>query len=466
MGSAGFYRVILFLLFFWAGLPRICPALQAPAQENARFSLILIDLTCLRADHLSCYGYSRQTSPNIDKLARQEIWFTQAVSQAYWTLPSVASVLTGKYVPAHKMENRNQRLGPKQKTLAEVLKSNGYKTAAFVGGLDLDVIHNLDRGFEVYSDDTGDKPMGSFAQIFPRAVQWLDRNGHSQFFLFLQGYDAHPPFVSGQGYENKFDPDYRGLLDRFRLDYGFLKSISSDTAVLDGQRVKLGKKDIEHIIAHYDGGISYVDSLLGDFLARLEKMGLDKKTVILIFADHGEALYDHGSFDRFGTADLYEEVAHVPLFIKHPAIKGVKVDHQVQLIDIFPSVLNLLDVYSPDKTQGKSFYPLITTGSAPDDSEFAFSGWGRKQMVRTAGWKLIFDGNDFELYNIVKDRHEKINCINNNVKTAARLAEQLFRWQVENNLISPLNKGRIPREDVPGIFQGESVSGEYDPASP
>jgi arylsulfatase A-like enzyme len=427
MRLAVFHRKIMLMFFSLLFFPAVCAGGQGRAGENGKYNLVLIDISCLSADHLSCYGYPRQTSPVIDRLSREGIWFTQTASQAYWTLPSVASVLTGRYVPSHRVENRNQRLRNSTRTLADVLKSQGYRTAAFVGGLDLDASHNLGLGFEVYSDDTGDNPIGSFAQTFPRAVEWLARNGRGPFFLFIQGYDVHPSFVHPAEYVNKFDPDYRGVLDS--------------------------------IIAHYDGAIAYTDSLLGDFMERLQKSGLAGKTVVVIFSDHGEALYGHGSFDRFGKADLYDEVVHVPLVIQHPKIKSVKIDHQAQLIDIFPTVLDLLDIYRPDGIQGRSLYSLITTGFPPVDGEYAFGGWGGKEMVRTAGWKLIFDGKEFELYDIVRDRGEKLNCITKNAKIAADLARQLFSWHVKNYLITPSGKGGILMEDMPLVFQGTSKKG-------
>jgi len=443
------FVICLFFLYVvcagavWAGENKPNP------HNPEKYNIILIDITSLRADHLSCYGYVRNTSPYIDRLADEGIWFKQAVSQAYWTLPSVTSVLTSEYVCAHNVDSRQRRLNDSEVSIAEILKENGYKTAAFTGGLDLDSIHNLSQGFDEYFDDTQDQPMGYLSSSFSRALSWLKSEGKSPFFIFIQGYDIHPPFHYRDIYENVYDPDYHGIIDKHELDYPFLKKIQNGSLYLDNKKVKLSAKDIGHIIAHYDGGIRYVDSLLGDFLIEIEKSNFLNNTVIFLFADHGEELLDHGSFKRFENANLYEEVVHVPLIIKHPRIKKVKVERQVELIDIPTTVLGILGLKKYEQMRGEDLLEAINNKTSSDPGKYVYSGWGDKQMVRGDGYKLIFNKGEFELYDLKNDSKEQHNIINKNQQEAVFLAKKLFDWHITNRKI--------------GRFQGVSLSGEEIP---
>ena len=179
---------------------------------RAKYNVVLITIGTLRADHLSCYGYHRNTSPHIDELAKKGILFEQAISHANWTLPSHASILTSKYVWNHWVDSRDKSLAHEEITLAEIMKKYWCKTAAFVGGLDLVSNHGLNQGFDLYYDETGDEPMGSFKDIIPKAIQWLRKNKNKRFFLYIHGYDPHPPYSTPDPYRSLFTSDYDGKL--------------------------------------------------------------------------------------------------------------------------------------------------------------------------------------------------------------------------------------------------------------
>lgn len=441
-----FFLIIFFTSSGYTEKQKLC---SPDSVKSNGYNIILIDITSLRADHLSCYGYFRKTSPYIDRLAEEGIRFEQAISQAYWTLPSVASIFSSKYVPAHQVVTRNQKLNDSYITLAEVLKGYGYKTAAFVGGLDLDTVHNLNQGFDVYSHETENKPMGSLAEIFPRAISWLQKNKDMNFFLFIQSYDVHPPFHYPQPYENLFDLNYDGIINKMNLDYEFLKKIDNNKLVLDNNKMGLSKKDINHIIAHYDGGITYTDKLLGEFMEMLKELNLINKSIIFLFSDHGEELSDHGSFNRFEKANLYEEVIHVPLIIKHPHIKGVKIKQQVQLIDVMPTILTFLDLPLVKEMEGRNLLPLIKDEANPDFNKYVYSGGYKKQMIRTKQWKLIFNGEDFELYNLKKDPKELNNVLKQNPKISADLAKKLFHWHITTRPIGKSEQIKLSRDKLP-----------------
>lgn len=401
--------------------------------DGHQFNVILINLTSARADHLKTYGYKRNTAPNIDKLAKEALVFEQAIAQSHWTLPSNVSILTSKYVNRHGVYERNQKVSDKELTLPEILKMYDYKTAAFVGGLDLVATYGLSQGFDYYFDDTKDKPMGSFKDIIPKAIKWLRENKDNKFFLFIQGYDVHPPFNKPKLYEDIYDSDYNGLIDELSLGYQLLKNIRNNNLLLDGKTVRLTEKDINHIIAYYDGGITYADNFIGKLLKEINKLALSDRTIIIITSEHGEELSDHGSFDRFGQNNLYDEVIRVPLIIKNPNIdlKGERITSQVQLIDIMPTILDFLGIPINKESQGLSLVPLMQKKDVKDNfNQYAYSEANpHKWAIRTKEWKLIYDKEEYELYSLRDDKAEINNLARQRPELVYELIQKLLEWR-------------------------------------
>lgn len=395
---------------------------QTSKQRNS-YNVIVIVISTLRADHLGCYGYKRPTSPNIDKLAAEGLVFEQAFSQSNWTLPSMISLFTSKYVSAHSVNDRNLSVSLDELMLAEILKLYEYKTAAFTGGLDLKSIYHLDQGFDIYFDKVASGSMGGWKETIPLALDWLTRNKDDKFFLFLHTYDVHQPYHYPEPYENLYDPDYKGVVDRLTLDYNFLKNLGKDSPY------KL--KDIEHIIAHYDGGITYADSYIGKLLVKLKRLGLQDKTIIILTADHGEALYDHDNFDRYGSNQLYEEIIHIPLVIKHPGIKpkGKRMATQVQLVDILPTILSFLGIPIKEEAQGSNLASIIEGKPLDGLNQSIFSeGRNKKWALRTKKWKLIGINSNFELYNLEKDPRERSNVSKKYPDKVYKLYQKYLEW--------------------------------------
>ncbi|MDP2735802.1 MAG: sulfatase-like hydrolase/transferase, partial [bacterium] len=248
--------------------------LRTPLQ-NKPYNVIVISIDTLRVDHLGLYGYSRDTSPNLDTFSREALVFDQAIAQAAFTLPSVASTFTSEYPSAHGLLGTSYRLSSLKLTIAEVLSQYGYQTAAFVGDGELQGSFGIDQGFDRYIDQGG----VSFKETIPLALRWLERDRTGKFFLFLQGFDVHAPYWKPDPYNDMFaDPSYRGILTdsaRYWLDYALesknpraildnIKKIDGESVLLaaDGSRIPLTQEDIEYIAAHYDGGIRYVDDLI------------------------------------------------------------------------------------------------------------------------------------------------------------------------------------------------------------
>ncbi|MBI4803539.1 MAG: sulfatase [Elusimicrobia bacterium] len=414
-----------------AGACAVSRAEGSGAGNEPGLNVILICLNSLRAGHLKAYGYGTETAPNITRLAGEAAVFETAVAQSHWTLPSMASLFTSKYVHSHGLYERRGKLSEREVTLAETLKERGYRTAAFTGGLDMTGVYGLKQGFEVYSDDTGKKPMGSFSAIMPRALKWLAANKNEKFFLFLDSYDIHSPF-------DKPEPgpgaaEYSGALKGAVLDYNLLRNFKNGALVLNGRKVPLSRADIDYIISRYDAGIAYADRFVGALLAKLDELGLAGNTVVILTSEHGEELADHGSFDRFGQRNLYEEAIRVPLIVKNPriALKGARIPAQAQLIDIMPTVLELLAVPVNKEAQGVSLVPLIAGGKPEKDfNRFVYSEAGfHKWAVRAGEWKLIYESGKYELFDLVNDRSETENLAEKNPAVVYELAQELMSWR-------------------------------------
>lgn len=420
---------------------------SAQVSNNNRPNVVFIIINAARADHLGTYGYKRDTAPNIDRLAKKAVIFEQAIAQAHWTLPSLASILTSRYPHTLGIYERGQKIPEEELTLAEILKRYGYKTAAFVGGLDTDAAFGFAQGFDYYFDETKDSPIGSFKDIIPNAIEWLKDNKNNKFFLLIHGYDVHPPFNQPAPYKDMYDPDYKGIIDELPLDYSLLKNIRKDSVFINGKTVKLSKEDINHIIANYDAGISYADKLIGEFLNTIDNLDLSSNTIIIITSEHGEELLDHGSFDRFGKSNLYDEVIRVPLIIKNPNIdfKGERITNQVQLIDIMPTILDFLGIPIDRESQGLSLAPLIQKRGVKDDfNQYVYSEAGlQKWAIRTSQWKLIYDNGSYQLYNLKEDNLEVNNLAVKRPEVVYEFAQRLSQWRQETGTEIGLYETRI-----------------------
>ena len=445
----------------------------AEQKESPKPNVIIIVLGTLRADHLGCYGYPKNTSPNIDKFAKECLLFKNAYSQSHWTLPSHCSILTSRYPSVHGVMERTAKLDPAEVTLPEILKNYDYQTAAFTGGLDMKKEHGLDQGFDVYSDDAGDKILGTSDNIFPKALNWLGSankdkpagspaNRGKPFFLYVHTYDTHLPYsppasrcsdtgrsVSegiGAPYNTMFAPgDYQGQFKGKKLSYEYLKTISGP----------LPKADIDYVVSQYDGEIAYQDKQLGLFLDKIKESGLDKNTIIVITADHGESLYDHGSWDRFNSEDLYNSTLKVPLMIRLPDILPLKkgglggcpirgdnnplypplirgnnlqtlirnrqVDTDVQLLDIMPSVLKQIGIPVNKDAQGIDILPKNTSR----DYVMAESSL-TKQAFKKGNMKLIASSALYELYDLDKDPQEQVNLASKNPDKVYEMIQELM----------------------------------------
>jgi len=384
-------------------LPSIKPSsvMDESALQCKGCNVIFISIDTLRADHLGSYGYfNKDISPNIDALAGQGMLFSEAFSQVPFTPDSHLAMMNALYPLRSKMilasnasseSKRNSSAG--FVTLADVLKGNGYRTAAFVGN---ELVNSVKQGFEEFNAPKGVKADG----ITAKGVEWLKKNKDGRFFLFLHYWDAHFPYAPPAGYDT-----YNYSREPYYADerYG-QKGLSA-------RRQRTLDCDIRCDIAKYDGEISYVDDQIGTLLREVDGLGLSNNTVIVITSDHGENFGEHNMSDfgypnegpcLFHTFTLYDEEVHVPLILKGPNIPAdSRREGVVELIDITPTLLDMLDVGMGRNTtysfDGRSLLPLMAGDG--NQSGYAISqlpkqistGDARKMTfgIRTDGWKLV-----------------------------------------------------------------------------
>ena len=320
------------------------PAAALPPLEQAP-NVLLISIDTLRADHLGSYGYPRPTSPRLDQLAREGARFETAVAPTSWTLPSHMSLLTGldPLLTGVYVDTRSLPRGTD--TLALRLAKLGYATGGVVSGGYLNAKWGFARGFDYYDDfSVGKRHFGADKQeitsphILQLANRWLDqwqqRDSRRPFFLFLHFYDVHYDFNPPPPYDTMFDPDYQGTLTGLDFD--------TNPALKPG----LPQRDLEHLLALYDGEIRHLDDHLGRFFDSLAERGVFDNTIVAVTSDHGEEFGEHGRFGHRET--LYDEVLLIPLIVRFPAkiAPGTVVREQVRLIDVGPTLLG-----SPARTR-------------------------------------------------------------------------------------------------------------------
>ncbi|QHT61553.1 sulfatase-like hydrolase/transferase [Paenibacillus lycopersici] len=385
-------------------------------------NLILFGIDSLRRDHMSGYGYSKLTTPYIDKLASEGVLFEQHFSPSIPTTPAYASMLTGMDVFGTDVVALRHEgpLGGHVKTLAEVLEENGYNTTCvgFTGNPSA-------RGFQTYlnyeswvpDETTGRAPKAE--NLNDVAIPELERLAADDkpFFLFMRHMDPHSPYLPPAPFERMFygndekDPGNASMepVYNFRPFGDFLKSwIGEDVT------------DQEYVSAQYDGAVAYMDICMQTIFTKLQQMGIEEETLVVITADHGETLYEHDCF--FDHHGLYDCTLVVPLIFKFPGRvpAGKRVESVSVIADIMPTVLDLLDVDTGTAYDGRNLVPMMQGRTAPSEelTELYITEctWMRKHGWRTPEWKLIvalepdFHGKpEVELYNLIRDPEENVN---------------------------------------------------------
>jgi len=324
------------------------------AAEPKRKNVILISMDAVRADHLGCYGYGRDTTPVLDRLAEDSALFMNPISQAPYTLPSHMTMLTGLFPTSHRVFGLSDTLDPSLPTLADYLRGQVAVTAAFTGGALMKASYGYAHGFDEFHDRfVSPEAADTITPLANQVSSWLARNTDVSFFLFLHTYQAHDPYWPPAEYASKFLDK-----DAVWLDCSLRRFIGSGHIHKYRPLSDVKKRNV---IALYDAEINFLDAaLIQPLLDALKKRNLYDETMIIVTSDHGEEFFDHVAWGHSNT--LYNELLKVPLIVKFPKsqYRGRRLMPFVRLADITPTVMDVFGVkHSPVKLDGESLTPLL-----------------------------------------------------------------------------------------------------------
>jgi len=397
-------------------------------------NIVLVVIDCMRADHAGCSGYTRPTTPVMDALARRGRLYRRAYANAPWTKPSVASLFTSLHPTVHNVINAGSTMDRGMLTLAEVLRNRGYRTGFFNGGnVFLKPEFRFDQGFETYVY----RPHRSSnaASVTGDFIRNVMESPGKRFFAYLHYMDAHTPYTVHE-HNYLFTDRTAGRFEPGNRQSGFNRV----RALIENNM--LGETDREHIAALYDAQLRFVDENLGVVVGFLRRQGLLRNTVLIITSDHGEELFDHGSFEHGHT--LYNELLHVPLIIAGAGVPPGAVAEPVRLIDLAPTVLTLAgeggvpEVFQgtvlpgmPGSTARSGPRPVFAGGTLFGSEKYCLIQ-GDDKLIRnstdTAGkWTLVGPaaGVPAELYDLAGDPGERHNLAADG-RTGPAAAERLL----------------------------------------
>ncbi|UCH35782.1 MAG: sulfatase [Armatimonadota bacterium] len=406
-----------------------------------RPNLLMLAVDSLRRDHCSMYGYHRRTTPHLDELARSGVLFENMFSPYVPTTPGYSGMLTGWDVINTQMVGLSPQgrvLDPDHPTLGEILRDHGYASACVGFGGD------FYRGFDKYADYEAwvsweDRPARKAENLNDKALPMLNEMAQSgqPWCLFLRHMDPHAPYVPPPPFDTMFYsgdpcdpalPDTMGPVRDFKPFRDFHLSWMPP-----------GIRDINHVIAQYDGELAYMDACIARIFRHIQELGQWENTLVLFTSDHGETLADHGCyFDHHGT---YEPTLMVPLVLHWPGRlpAGMRLTGIALLEDIVPTLVDVMGLEKAKKTRfdGNNLMRMVRGQVANYRSEFYISEctWMRKRGWRTPEWKLIealepdfHDKPPVELYNLVTDPLEEKNLAKKERTVVEHLRGRMLAW--------------------------------------
>ena len=425
-------------------LASLAPALAGcdPGERvGPRPDIVLVTLDTTRADHLGCYGYERDTSPNLDRLAAEGVVHERAFSTSSWTLPAHASLFTGKFTSSHGArydpegplrltsgiegsaewdDYRARGLSPYEATLAGLLTDAGYATGAVVAGPWMKRVFGLASGFQHYDDDDVHSISGRLAEeVTDAALDWVDGLARERpFFLFLNYYDPHFPFEAPEPHTFRFLPEARHRPEA------------------------LGKR--ANMLDLYDGEIYYTDLQFGRLLDGLRERGRYDGTLFVVTADHGELFGEHGLWGH--GVSLSQPELHVPLVVRPPLAsdrsahsgpaRGTRSAEPIQLVDVPALVLEPLGLALPPDTQGGKPHAIVA------------EVYPLAKFVRTGDWRVLVDWPHkyvwnsqapHGLFDLAQDPGETLDLTRVEADRARRMQTELERYL--EGLPAPLPAG-------------------------
>lgn len=416
---------------------------DAAAEKPPNIIILVVDT--LRQDHLGCYGYFRDTTPQIDSLAEAGVRFAQAVTVMPHTLPTHISLFTSRYPAEHGVMMNGEVYDGRYTTLAEILANDGYATAAFVGAHPLHSKFGIGKGFQTYHDF--DHWKTSADHVTRESLDWLETHAGTPFFLWLNFYDPHVPYSPPERLREKF------AADNALKEWAGGRGTSSfenwadvfDRTTITHIRTPPGQLAFFKNLSLYDAEVAFADEAVGQVISALDDKSLLDRSLVVLLSDHGEGLGDHDFW--FHGLHLYEEQVLIPLVFRFPGAEyaGRVVESQTSILDVMPTILDFLDLEEPDGVRGDSLMNLMTKERRKRPTHHAFSEsrvyppkkprgpahWTkvRRHSVRTPRWKLVrtTEGEEI-LYDLNADPEELADISASNRKQTRRLGRALTRW--------------------------------------
>jgi arylsulfatase A-like enzyme len=431
--------------------------------------VLLVQMDTLRADHLDVYGYGRPTAPVLHRLADEGALFRHAITQTSWTKAATPAVMASLYPSTHGVHRITDRLPASATTIAEAFREAGYATLSFSSVAFTGKFTNLHQGFEELheSESTAGRagPRGSKTarEFVDRFVDWLDTHPDTRVFAYLHFFDPHSPYQPNPPFDTLWaDPKGR---DEYERQLETLKKVVADAFLAQrgmATPAELARAGIDEaaFIRYskdwYDGSIRGMDAEIGRLVERLRGLGLDRRSLVAFFADHGEEFHEHGRM--WHGQSVYGEMIRVPLILWAPGriAAGLDVKEPVGLVDVMPTLLETSGVRVPDAAQGQSLGPLLRRPGVDGVVEAA-TAWKRRPVVAEkqpmgspdfpeAGesyaliegrWKLVHnavradDKPEFELFDFYEDPLDRRDLARDNAEVVARLAKELEAWKAK-----------------------------------
>ncbi len=420
--------------FFILQITLILFLLSACADKN-KFNVVIVSFDTTRADHIGTYGKLGAQTPTIDALAGNGVVYEKSLAPVPITLPSHSTIMTGKVPFTHGVrDNGLFVLNSENLTLAEILKQNGYKTAAAIGSFPLTSQFGINQGFDYFNehitqkqeDMYGDKTIPKDALFFDERTStqvnqaimpWIEENHKSPFFVWLHYFDPHHPHEPPTPYDQEFAHDL------------------------------------------YQGEIAFSDENLGKIIEQLKRLNVYDNSIIVFTSDHGEGNDEHNESTH--SMLIYNTTLHVPLVIKYPNQKFAnrRIKSQVASVDILPTILSVLNIQIPDNIQG-SLLP-VNESTVDSNREIYIEtlspklarGWGEQRGLVRDGYKYIF-GPKKELYNLELDPNEVDNVIDVEPEKAKKMKGYLEEYIQENMLSSSVSSTVNMSEKTKNILKG------------
>ncbi len=468
--SAVLFLGVLTAGWAWGG-PGSAPE-GAEGHVTGGLRIILITVDTLRADHLPAYGYRGLTTAALDRLAAEGVTFEQTRAQAPWTLPSFCSLFTSLNPSTIGVQSGADRLDDAAATLAEYLADAGYATQAIVTNAWLMRPFNLHQGFRgYYHFDEREVASYQLSQmawyraanrvgltpawhgvartgagpLTDEAIRWLRANRDRRFFLWLHYMDPHEPYEPPPQFVPASSEPYLGL---YQGSSGYLDQT---------KRRSLSPADIRHFQRLYDGEIQYVDHNVRRLLDALDALRLIDSTLVVFTSDHGEEFLEHGDLGHGRT--VYGEQLRVPLILRCPSLlpAGVRVPDRVRLIDVLPTVLDLVNIEPVRPMQGESLLGLVQASGVGSRDCYAEANrsFNQQTSLERGRYKVVSDQllGHVQVFDLAEDPTEYVDVSRGEPALTAELTEELRTAEMENASVA----ARLPRS----ILGGRVVVDEF-----